>query len=59
MIIKKGSIRSMRFLTWIDMNKPEYLEEVSRQLWMRNWSRVRIFPIDFFETNKIRNLRFN
>ncbi|KAK2709834.1 hypothetical protein QYM36_013491, partial [Artemia franciscana] len=39
MIMKKGSIRSMRFLTWIDMNKPEYLEEVSRQLWMRNWSR--------------------
>ncbi|CAH7469733.1 Gstk1 [Phodopus roborovskii] len=38
-ILKKGSVNAMRFLTAVSMEQPEMLEEVSRQLWMRGWSR--------------------
>lgn len=31
----------MRFLTAVSMEHPEMLEKVSRELWMRVWSRVR------------------
>ncbi|XP_077114874.1 glutathione S-transferase kappa 1-like [Ranitomeya variabilis] len=36
--IKKGSLSAMRFVTAVDMSHPEFLEEVSRQLWLRIWS---------------------
>ncbi|CAG0924374.1 unnamed protein product [Notodromas monacha] len=36
---QKGSMRPMRFLTAIYKESPEKLESVSRQLWMRIWSR--------------------
>lgn len=32
----------MLFVTAVDMECPEYTEELSRQFWMRVWSRVRI-----------------
>ncbi|XP_057641659.1 glutathione S-transferase kappa 1 isoform X2 [Chionomys nivalis] len=38
-ILKKGSLNAMRFLTAVSMEQPELLEKVSRELWMRIWSR--------------------
>uniref|UniRef100_A0A8D2CRM9 Glutathione S-transferase kappa n=1 Tax=Sciurus vulgaris TaxID=55149 RepID=A0A8D2CRM9_SCIVU len=38
-IIDKGSLSAMRFLTAVNMETPEMLEKVSRELWMRVWSR--------------------
>ncbi|XP_068943547.1 glutathione S-transferase kappa 1 isoform X5 [Petaurus breviceps papuanus] len=38
-ILEKGSITAMRFLTAINMENPEMLEKASRELWMRVWSR--------------------
>ncbi|XP_005326664.1 glutathione S-transferase kappa 1 isoform X3 [Ictidomys tridecemlineatus] len=38
-IIEKGSVSAMRFLTAVKMENPEMLEKVSRELWMRVWSR--------------------
>lgn len=38
-ILKKGTINAMRFLTAVSMEQPEMLEKVSRELWMRAWSR--------------------
>uniref|UniRef100_G3VMY8 Glutathione S-transferase kappa n=1 Tax=Sarcophilus harrisii TaxID=9305 RepID=G3VMY8_SARHA len=38
-ILEKGSLTAMRFLTAVNMEKPEMLEKVSRELWMRVWSR--------------------
>lgn len=37
--VKKGSVNALRFLTAVDMEQPEMLEKVSRELWMRVWSR--------------------
>ncbi|XP_047418614.1 glutathione S-transferase kappa 1 isoform X2 [Sciurus carolinensis] len=34
-----GSLSAMRFLTAVNMETPEMLEKVSRELWMRVWSR--------------------
>ena len=36
-----GTLKAQRFLTAVDMKHPKYLEEVSRQMWLRLWSRVR------------------
>ncbi|XP_036615531.1 glutathione S-transferase kappa 1-like isoform X2 [Trichosurus vulpecula] len=33
-----GSLDAMRFLSSVEMEKPEMLEKVSRELWMRIWS---------------------
>ncbi|XP_036615532.1 glutathione S-transferase kappa 1 [Trichosurus vulpecula] len=38
-ILEKGSLTAMRFLTAVNMESPEMLERVSRELWMRVWSR--------------------
>ncbi|XP_008826837.1 glutathione S-transferase kappa 1 isoform X2 [Nannospalax galili] len=38
-LLKKGSVNAMRFLTTVSMEQPEMLEKVSRELWMRVWSR--------------------
>lgn len=35
-----GSLSAMRFITAVDMTQPQFLEPVSRELWMRIWSRV-------------------
>ncbi|KAG8435609.1 hypothetical protein GDO86_013521 [Hymenochirus boettgeri] len=37
-VIKKGSLSAMRFVTAVEMSHPEFLEKVSRELWMRIWS---------------------
>uniref|UniRef100_A0A2K5F8A5 Glutathione S-transferase kappa 1 n=1 Tax=Aotus nancymaae TaxID=37293 RepID=A0A2K5F8A5_AOTNA len=39
-ILEKGSLSAMRFLTAVNLEHPEMLENVSRELWMRIWSRV-------------------
>ncbi|XP_007504545.1 glutathione S-transferase kappa 1-like isoform X2 [Monodelphis domestica] len=38
-LIDKGSLNAMRFLTSVHIEYPEMLEKVSRELWMRIWSR--------------------
>ncbi|KAI5931431.1 glutathione S-transferase kappa 1 [Manis javanica] len=38
-ILEKGSLLAMRFLTAVNLEHPEMLEKVSRELWMRVWSR--------------------
>ena len=40
-MIEKGSLRAQRFLTAIDLHAPEHLENISRSLWTRVWSKVR------------------
>ncbi|XP_007066525.2 glutathione S-transferase kappa 1 isoform X1 [Chelonia mydas] len=37
-VIRKGSLSAMRFITAVDMTQPQFLEPVSRELWMRIWS---------------------
>ncbi|CAI9592006.1 unnamed protein product [Staurois parvus] len=37
-VLKKGSLSAMRFVTAIQMSHPEFLEPVSRELWIRIWS---------------------
>ncbi|XP_029437135.1 glutathione S-transferase kappa 1 [Rhinatrema bivittatum] len=37
-VIKKGSLPAMRFVTAVDMQHPEFVEPVSRELWKRIWS---------------------
>uniref|UniRef100_A0A2K6FNF7 Glutathione S-transferase kappa n=1 Tax=Propithecus coquereli TaxID=379532 RepID=A0A2K6FNF7_PROCO len=39
-ILEKGSLSAMRFLTALSLEHPEMLEKVSRELWMRVWSRA-------------------
>ncbi|XP_006861252.1 PREDICTED: glutathione S-transferase kappa 1 isoform X3 [Chrysochloris asiatica] len=39
-ILEKGSLSAMRFLTAVHLECPEMLEKVSRELWMRVWSRA-------------------
>ncbi|XP_040857968.1 glutathione S-transferase kappa 1-like isoform X1 [Ochotona curzoniae] len=38
-ILEKGSVSAMRFLTAVNMECPEMLEKVSRELWIRIWAR--------------------
>ncbi|XP_058387896.1 glutathione S-transferase kappa 1 isoform X1 [Diceros bicornis minor] len=38
-ILEKGSLLAMRFLTAVNLEHPEVLEKASRELWMRVWSR--------------------
>ncbi|XP_075114233.1 glutathione S-transferase kappa 1-like isoform X3 [Leptodactylus fuscus] len=37
-ILKKGSLSAMRFVTAVQMSHPEFLEQLSRELWLRIWS---------------------
>ncbi|XP_046642244.1 glutathione S-transferase kappa 1-like [Daphnia pulicaria] len=37
-LVQKGSLKAMRFLTSINLHCPVYLENVSRELWQRIWS---------------------
>jgi len=39
-MVEKGSLRAQRFLTAINLHVPEHLEDVSRSLWTRVWSKV-------------------
>lgn len=43
-MVVKGTIRAQRLLTGVEQHRPELLEEVSRQLWLRLWTRVRLPP---------------
>jgi len=38
-MVERGSLRAQRFLTAIDLYFPEHLEDVSRSLWTRVWSK--------------------
>ncbi|CAI5796742.1 glutathione S-transferase kappa 1 isoform X1 [Podarcis lilfordi] len=38
-VLEKGTLEAMRFVTAVDMAEPQFLEPVSRELWMRLWSR--------------------
>ncbi|XP_070598133.1 glutathione S-transferase kappa 1-like [Erythrolamprus reginae] len=38
-VMVKGSLPAMRFITAVDIAEPQFLEPVSRELWMRLWSR--------------------
>ncbi|XP_069853039.1 glutathione S-transferase kappa 1 [Dipodomys merriami] len=38
-VVPKGTLAAMRFLTAVNMEQPQMLEKVSRELWMRIWSR--------------------
>uniref|UniRef100_A0A2K6SEM3 Glutathione S-transferase kappa n=1 Tax=Saimiri boliviensis boliviensis TaxID=39432 RepID=A0A2K6SEM3_SAIBB len=39
-VLEKGSLSAMRFLTAVNLEHPEMLQNVSRELWMRIWSRA-------------------
>lgn len=41
-MIEKGTLRAQRFLTVVAHEYPEHLEGVSRELWRRIWSLVRL-----------------
>jgi len=38
-MVVKGTLKTMRFVTAIDMKHPEYTGPLSRELWMRIWNR--------------------
>ncbi|NXU38624.1 GSTK1 transferase, partial [Drymodes brunneopygia] len=38
-ILGTNSLAAMRFITAIDMTNPQYLEPLSREFWMRFWSK--------------------
>ena len=40
MLFMKGSLPAQRFLTAVQMQRPELTESLSRELWMRIWHRV-------------------
>ena len=39
---KGASLPAMRFLTALSMRKPDKVEDMSRQLWLRLWGQVHI-----------------
>jgi glutathione S-transferase kappa 1 len=39
-MFEKGSLRAQRLLVASELTHPEKLEELTRQLWLRIWSRV-------------------
>ena len=41
-MFQPGTLKAQRFLTAVNIRHPKYLEEVSRQLWLRAWSNVSI-----------------
>ncbi|NXW62632.1 GSTK1 transferase, partial [Eurystomus gularis] len=38
-ILRSSTLGAMRFITAIDMTQPQYLEPVSREFWIRFWSK--------------------
>jgi len=43
----KGSLPTQRFLTVVQMQRPELTESLSRELWMRIWNRVITYIFNF------------
>jgi len=42
MMFVKGSLKAQRFITAVDLLDSSKVKDVSKQFWMRNWSRVGI-----------------
>lgn len=42
MMFVKGSLSAQRFITAVDLMDSSKTERLSKQIWMRNWSRVGI-----------------
>ena len=54
-MVERGSLRAQRFLTAIDLYFPEHLEDVSRSLWTRVWSKVRNITLYFLDYLQLLN----
>lgn len=39
-MFQNGSLKAQRLLTAAKLTRPDHVEELSRQLWLRIWSRV-------------------
>lgn len=47
-MFEKGSLTAMRFITAVDIDHPECTENLSRELWMRAWCRVRLNKLCYY-----------
>ena len=46
LMFQNGTITAQRFLTVVDLECPEMLEKITRELWLRAWTRVSLFSLN-------------